>query len=396
MFKVKSTVKKYLSKFEKSLSEFRDIYIKRKFTHHHLLNDQIFNLNLVDKGFEDRLATNNNEKTKANLERICAAYVKAKKVQKQSDDAYQVGNEWIPIYDVCMAEVSDALINSDIEKLRKIYLNFFRENCSVGLHGLPCDMKKEYFSGNISKTNKILFLFDYVHRYRLWQSILDDNFSTSDLESPTIGNPYGCYIDEKFVMSGSDYLHYYATAIGRLLKTNTDSTKRVICEIGGGFGGMAYYLLRDNNLSYVDFDLPENMSLAAYYLMEAFPEKKVLLYGEFDDKLISKKLMSEYDIIILPNFCLGAIEDDACDVFFNSYSLAEMSENTINTYFSFINKIVTQYILHINHNKNSKVIADKFPVDKNKFQLIHKFPALWNKARNSEMDEFEYLYRRIG
>ena len=37
--------------------------------------------------------------------------------------------------------------------------------------------------------------------------------------------------------------------------------------------------------------------------------------------------------------------------------------------------------------------ADEFKVDLNKFELVYRAPALWNMARNIEMDEFEYLFK---
>jgi hypothetical protein len=37
--------------------------------------------------------------------------------------------------------------------------------------------------------------------------------------------------------------------------------------------------------------------------------------------------------------------------------------------------------------------ADDFPVDLDKFELVKRSPALWNKAINFSMDEFEFLYK---
>jgi len=86
------------------------------------------------------------------------------------------------------------------------------------------------------------------------------------LDSPPIGNPYGYYVNGAFVRTGSDYLHYYATVIGRLVRGDT---RAVVLELGGGYGGLAYYLVRDHELTWVDVDLPENMALAAFYLLSA-------------------------------------------------------------------------------------------------------------------------------
>jgi len=44
---------------------------------------------------------------------------------------------------------------------------------------------------------------------------------------------------------------------------------------------MAYYFIRDNvNSAYIDLDLPENSALTAYYLLKAFPDRRIRLFGE--------------------------------------------------------------------------------------------------------------------
>jgi hypothetical protein len=75
-----------------------------------------------------------------------------------------------------------------------------------------------------------------------------------------------------------------------------------------------------------------------------------------------------------------------------------MSPETISVFITEFMRIIKAngYFLHVNHNKNSLVVADDFGVDPVQFGLLYKIPALWNIARNSRMDEYEYLYRRIG
>ena len=37
--------------------------------------------------------------------------------------------------------------------------------------------------------------------------------------------------------------------------------------------------------------------------------------------------------------------------------------------------------------------SDDFAFDFDKFELISRAPALWNMARNKDMDEYEYIYK---
>lgn len=350
-----------------------------------------YDLDLVDKGFADRREEMQDDSEI--LERICAAYNKAKDVQRHVSPVYRPSNEWLPIYEKPLKEVIEALASRDIKKLDRIYGNFWRDPCSAGLVGLFLDMNKFFFGRRIARRYKMLFLNDSLYRYRLWQNLSGKTQRIEDLDSPCVGNPYGYFIDGTFIKSGSDYQHYYATAIGRLIK---NETSKCVVELGAGFGGMAYYLIRDNSdLTYIDLDLPENMALTAYYLLKAFPEKKTLLFGEAD---LNTETIQRNDILIMPSFEVNNLPDRCAELVFNSYSLAEMSPETISTYISEFTRIIKGegYFLHVNHNKNSVVISDDFGVDPDQFDLLYKMPALWNMGINPQMDEYEYLYRKSG
>lgn len=347
--------------------------------------------NDIGKCFEDRIDLSGDDTVL--LKRISSAYKKASHDLHACSEIFRPSNEWLPIYKHNLKEVMQALEECNISAIDKIYRNFWREPCSTGLMGLPVNMKSAFFGKNkkISSVNKTLYLNDSIHRFNLWKKLLGQRYSTDSLISPLIGNPYGYFIDNKFIKAGADYQHYYATRINELL--DGQQTRKVVAEIGGGYGGMAYYLIRDaKKATYIDFDLPENLALTSYYLMKAFPEKKVLLYGEAD---LARANLAEYDIILLPNFQLDKLPDGTCDLIFNSYSLAEMSPQTINHYVlqsaNLINK--EGWFFHVNHTKHSLVSARDFPIPDD-FVLISEEFAAWNLGRNSNMDEYEFLYKR--
>ena len=347
--------------------------------------------NDVAKCFEDRIE-NHGDDTKL-LKRISSAYNKASTDMLGYPEIFRPSNEWLPIYKHNLKEVMQALEECNTSELDKIYRNFWREPCSRGLVGLPLDMKKSFFGKNkkISYVNKTLYLNDSIHRLNLWKKYLGQRCSIDNLISPLIGNPYGYYVDGKFIKAGADYQHYYATRIIDLL--DGEQTKKVVAEIGGGFGGMAYYLIRDSkNTTYIDFDLPENLALTSYYLLKAFPEKKVLLYGE---ACLEGEKLGDYDIVLMPNFQLDKLHDGACDLIFNSYSLAEMSPQTINHYVLQSARLINRggWFFHVNHTKHSLVSARDFPIPDD-FALISEEFAAWNLGRNSNMDEYEFLYKK--
>lgn len=339
----------------------------------------------IENACKDRRSDNHDL---AVFRRIIAAYKKAKVVQAQSSPVYQVSNEWLPIYSRYIGRIMEVLEREDIVALQESYNNFFRDNCSSGLHGNTVDVPQHFSGDSINPAIHELYFNDCLHRFKLWWELTEMNYPISSLECPNIGNPYGYTLDGTFIRVGADYHHYYATIISRLVRSKAHTT---VAEIGGGFGGMAYYLMRDNsNLTYVDFDLPENVALTSFYLLSAFPEKKIGLYGEID---FDSEEIETYDALILPSFEMHRIRADSVDLSFNSYSLAEMSKETIENYIGHLNRFTSKFIFHVNHNKVSVVKASDFGISKDKFELVFRSTALWNMSRNKDMDEFEFLYK---
>ncbi|MEV4782194.1 putative sugar O-methyltransferase [Burkholderia sp. LMU1-1-1.1] len=338
----------------------------------------------VDNGFIERPSVAD----RAIVERVMTAYNKAKAVQKDAAEEYQVSHMWLPIYQGFMGDLMATMEHRDVDKLAHIYANFFRDRSTIGIHGMPVDMESTYFSGNISEDAKGKYLADVMHRMNIWLDSIGKTHTLDALETPNVGNPYGFYIDGKFFRAGVDYQHYYATIIARLIRGKEHKT---VLELGGGFGGLGHFLMRDNpDLTYIDVDLPENMALSAYYLLSGCPDKKIALFGEID---LATADLTQYDAVVLPNFALAELKDDTVDLAFNSYSLAEMSLNNVANYVKQFSRLSRKFIYHVNHTAIPPVKADDFAFDFDKFELISRAPALWNMARNKDMDEFEYIYK---
>lgn len=323
------------------------------------------------------------------FKRISKAFISAKKDQLTVTPEYLPSADWSIISNICHGTLIDCIVKNDTVLLSNILNNFFRNKCATGLFGLNMDIENNSLGDEVHPTLAKDFFNDCLHRLELWLELTEYRTPVQALCSPEIGNPPGFYVDEHFIRAGSDYQHYYSTIISRILK---NSNKPSVLEIGGGFGGMAYFLLRDSpNLTYIDVDIPENLALASFYLLSAFPDKKFALYGEID---IDNLNPLEWDAILLPNFALKKIPSGSIELFFNSYSLSEMSLETVHEYFKHIDRITKKYIYHVNHTKGkSTVNSSKFPINRERFDLISKAPAFWNFGRQPNMDEYEHIYR---
>jgi hypothetical protein len=351
------------------------------------VNDPNFRPDLVPSYFAPRSVDGLDDRLI--LQRIVASYKKAKASQKSAGAAFNVSNEWLPIYEGNLGPVMKALLAEDVTALQRMYQNFFRDPCSAGLAGLPINIPNLFTGGVIKQKSREYILCDVLHRYHLWRSRTRNSYSPAELATPIVGNPYGYMIDGVFIRGGADYQHYYAHAIAELTASDEKST---VVELGGGFGGLAYYLARDNpKLTYVDFDLPEALALASYYLIRSLPKASIRLYGESERPFDTLRTPG---LIMMPSFEISNLPSRSVDLSFNSYSLAEMSPDTIQVYLDQIARITTGHFLHVNHNKNAVLSADKFGVEERGFILVNRELAGWTLGINPMSDEYEYLYRR--
>lgn len=349
-------------------------------------NDPNFRPDLVPGYFVPRLVDGQDDPVI--LKRIIAAYKQAKVKQKSAGEAFNVSNEWLSIYERNLGPVMKALLSENVAELQRMYQNFFRDPCSSGLLGLPINIPNLFTGGAIKQKFREYILCDVSHRYDLWKKRTGNRYSAAVLSAPLVGNPYGYTMDGVFIRGGADYQHYYAHAIAELVGS---SKEQIVAELGGGFGGLAYYLIRDNpQMTYVGFDLPEATALASYYLMRSLPSVAIRLYGETE---LSAEALTTPGFVLMPSFEIVKMPLKSTTVSFNSYSLAEMSPATAHVYLDQIARITSGYFLHVNHNRNAVLSADRFGVEERGLKLITRELAGWTLGINPQSDEYEYLYR---
>lgn len=318
------------------------------------------------------------------IEKIAHHYRQWKMAQANADSVYQVSREWLPIYEKYMGQVMQALQENQVEKLKTMYEGFFRDPLSTGLHGLHFDMVATYMNPEVPASPEAIKKYLESCAFSARNFLLScPGTNISKLVRPAVGNPYSYTMEGHVIFPGADYHYTFSEKISILLRNNKNPT---ILELGGGFGGMAFYCLRDiPNLKFICVDLPENAALQAYFLKSCFPDKKIRLFGE-------NLQPDDFDALIMPNYAIESLAENSINLTFNSYSLAEMSPETIENYIKVISKITANYIYHLNH-VHWEVSADSFKFDLEKFQLLFRNPTNWGKdPRKYHLDHHEFLY----
>ncbi len=100
---------------------------------------------------------------------------------------------------------------------------------------------------------------------------------------------------------------------------------------------MAYYLLRNGGrIRYLDFDVPESLALASYYLLKAFPSPKFLLYGERD---LTAETLAAFDVVLLPLFEMARMPEGTLKLAFSSHLMGDLSDGAMTKYLHLIGRM---------------------------------------------------------
>ena len=274
------------------------------------------------------------------VERVCHMFQATKRDQTTVPEPYQPAGEWVSYLEE-RRTLYDGLLAGDIDGSLFILQDFWRNELGP--------IVKEYAKYNdlIQHQKDCVARFQYgvVRNYLIWREIF--SFPVSVLSVPSVGNPWGYMIEGQLVVPKATRFHAHAMTLRNLL---SGIPRPIVGEIGAGYGGMACYLLKNvPEVTYLDFDLPETLVLAAYYLLCCFPGHKFFLYGEGNPP--EGEELKSFQVILLPNYSLCQLEKLSVDVFLNAFSLSEVPWNTLEEYLRVIERAVRYYFLHNNMDR---------------------------------------------
>jgi putative sugar O-methyltransferase len=355
----------------------------------HFQDDSRYRLEYVSQGFSSRVDDSGDDA--ALLERICTAYNKAAQREASVSEAYRPTGWWQEVRQQRLVPVIQALERHDIKALQRMYRSFFRDACSAGLIGVPYGMAKAYFNRTIKDIHRRFYLGDALYCIDYWRMQTGGRFSLRDLAGPDTGNPFGVLIEGTLVRVGAAYQHYSAQKIRGHLAAEGGT----VAEIGGGFGGMAYYLLRDQpNVRYIDFDLPESLALTSYYLLKAFPQLNFLLYGEEE---LTAKTIDQADVVLMPLFEMESMPAASVDITFSSHVMADLSTEAISDYLDAIVGMTQSYLLYIGMSRAAESISNLSTKRHYPIRIEEMSPSGWHSHKPSDVGgnsgEIECLYR---
>lgn len=343
------------------------------------------------QGLKDCPDSTSDSDQAADVRRICDFYRQLKAEQAKQDSLYLPGGEWAK-YLREQERIYTPLTEGDVPAAMSLFRNFWRNDLGP--------VVKQYATFDKLQTDpdaraKYIDLMSYD--YMVWQELL--NASPSELAIPPVGNPWGYVINDIMIAPKALRYHVLSTQIRQI---TGDLKRPVIAEIGAGYGGTAHYLLRGKEpLVYIDFDLPEVLTIAAYYLTRTLPHRRVLLWQP--GIILSEKNIAEYDVILMPNWMLPSLPTTSVDLFLNTFSLSEMPYEVISEYINQIERTCRGYFLYNNMDRggvlnrgHERVPCSKYPVSPAKFKQLYKRYDLFQRLHSGRDGDYrEVLLQRI-
>jgi hypothetical protein len=201
------------------------------------------------------------------------------------------------------------------------------------------------------------------------------------IESPRFGDPRGIWFGNRFITREVCSQIYSANRIYEKAILDTRKGNLKVLEIGGGYGGLSYWLQKLGGAKikkYDMIDLVEAGIIQYYFSSLSMPEKII----SFSDRL-------DADMSIIRHTELGQIGTDY-DIVINQDSLPEMGYAEAERYVEWISKLNGSIFVSLNQeaysgNQSTGELQASVP------QITKKFASLERVARERSWDRRGYV-----
>jgi hypothetical protein len=171
-------------------------------------------------------------------------------------------------------------------------------------------------------------------------------------EPPDLGG-FGFHIDAG--LYNIDTLKFYEALIalkrGEVLGQFRAGKRRVVIEVGSGWGGFAYqFRTLFPNTCYILVDLPELFLFSAVYLMTLFPSARVAFWD--DERPLEPHEIPDYDFVFVPHAAFQGVACDEVALALNMVSFQEMTTAQVANYADRLHDLGCRFLYSLNRDKS--------------------------------------------
>lgn len=158
------------------------------------------------------------------------------------------------------------------------------------------------------------------------------------INRPNVGKMYGIQVGTS-IWHTRDLEHLLAVATIKSFSSNKNTS---IMEIGGGYGGLVYWLYTAGFRNITLYDLPQMNILQNYFLSKSLPNARISLYGD------SKTDLESAEIRILPYWHLDQVPSKSIGICVNQDSLPEIPKQIAMYYLKEIRRTTKDFFYSVN------------------------------------------------
>lgn len=171
---------------------------------------------------------------------------------------------------------------------------------------------------------------------------------------------------------------------------------QVFVELGAGYGRLAYVCRKMIPSShYVIVDLPEALTCSSYWLSRVLPGEVVPYAESREISGFTREVLMTRRVWTLTTQQIERISEGAADAFINIFSFAEMPKQSIDTYFSHINRI-TRGVFYSKQRRLEHNVVDGIDVSPETYPVRSHWRMLFQRTSSLYEDFFEVAYLVSG
>jgi len=299
-------------------------------------------------------------------ERVVAAFTRAREHEASLPQSKCPGSDlWEKIAEDHQTEFLSLLVSQDVPAVARVLVNALHHRASYGLN---TDSERISFELACSRDDAPILATTIADRFialaealavlyvenpewgRWGLNIYEDLGVVYDRVERALG--FSLSIPECFglygVLAGKRVIHpmmaMHAYDCWRMFEVLNGVISPSICEIGGGYGGCAYYASQQPIDRYTIIDLPLINAFQGFFLAKTCGASRVRLYGETNEN---------GPLEVLPYWSMFEIPNKTFDLVLNQESLPEIDHKQATAYIAEIARTSRRWFLSINQESQA-------------------------------------------
>lgn len=207
-------------------------------------------------------------------------------------------------------------------------------------------------------------------------------------EEPEVGNPFRIRLGGKLISQdlANSALEFYS-----IREHFRPEGRASVCELGAGYGRLAYLFVRALGCKYTVVDIPPALAVCEHYLSAVFPGKKVFRFRPFDSYEEVREEYEAADLAFLLPHQAEMLPEKSFDLFVNISSLHEMTRAQVAAYLALAGRLTRGYFYSkqwwVGRNTYDEAIrADEYPYPP-------RWERLYLRPAKVQTEFFEAMYR---